>query len=50
MAYLAFLGAAIPNNGAMLGAAAVTLAIRLAAIRWGLSLPNLAQQADTIKM
>ena len=50
MAYLAFLAAAIPNNGAMLGGAAVTLAIRLAAIRWGLSLPNLAQQADTVEM
>jgi uncharacterized membrane protein YeiH len=50
VAYLAFLAAAMPNNGAMLGGAAVTLAIRLAAIRWGLSLPNLDQQADTVEM
>ncbi|MFH0960300.1 MAG: trimeric intracellular cation channel family protein [Pseudomonadota bacterium] len=50
VAYLVFLGTAATANMAMIGGAVVTLAIRLSAIRWGLSLPNLAQQADTIKM
>jgi uncharacterized membrane protein YeiH len=49
-AYLIFLAVAIPNSWAMLGGAAVTLAIRLAAIRWRLSLPNLAQHTENLKM
>ena len=49
-AYLLFLAVAMPNSWAMLGGAAVTLAIRLAAIRWGLSLPSLAQHAENLKI
>lgn len=41
-AYLALSGLRIHEDWAMLGGAAVTLGIRLAAIRWGLSLPALA--------
>ena len=41
-AYLLLLALPVPEDGAMLGGAAVTLAIRLAAIYWGLSLPALA--------
>lgn len=40
-AYLALLAAPIPEDWAMLGGASITLAIRLAAIYWGLSLPSL---------
>jgi uncharacterized membrane protein YeiH len=39
--YLLFLASGIPDSWAMLGGAAVTLLIRLAAIYWGLSLPVL---------
>lgn len=49
MAYLLLLAAAVSNTWAMLGGAAATLAIRLAAIHWGLSLPNLAQYAENLK-
>ena len=40
-AYLFFLEMSLPENWAMLGSAAVTLLIRLAAIHWRLSLPAL---------
>jgi uncharacterized membrane protein YeiH len=39
--YLLFLASGIPESWAMIGGAAVTLLIRLAAIYWGLSLPVL---------
>jgi len=48
-AYLMFLEISMSNSWAMLGGAAVTLTIRLAAIHWRLSLPNLAQHAEDIK-
>lgn len=41
--YLGLLWLDLHNSWAMLGGAGVTLGIRLAAIRWGLSLPNLPQ-------
>jgi uncharacterized membrane protein YeiH len=40
-AYLTLLALQVHDNWAMLGGAAVTLIIRLAAIYWGLSLPSL---------
>lgn len=42
-AYLVFLEIGIPDAGAMVGGAIVTLGLRLAAIHWRLSLPNLAK-------
>ena len=48
-AYLMFLEISMSNSWAMLGGAVVTLTIRLAAIHWRLSLPNLAQHAEDIK-
>jgi uncharacterized membrane protein YeiH len=44
-AYLGLLGMLVPENWAMMGGATVTLAIRLAAIYWGLSLPALTPAA-----
>ncbi|MGC8660668.1 MAG: trimeric intracellular cation channel family protein [Desulfomonilaceae bacterium] len=42
-AYLFFLDIGVPDSWAMLGGAIVTLGLRLAAIHWRLSLPNLAK-------
>ncbi len=44
-AYLILLALSVAEDWAMLGGAAVTLAIRLAAIYWELSLPSLAPAA-----
>lgn len=49
-AYLIFLDISMPNSLAMLGGASVTLAIRLAAIHWRLSLPNLARHAENLEI
>lgn len=49
-AYLLLLSVAVPNNWAMLGGASATLMIRLAAIRWGLSLPNLAHYDENLRI
>ena len=48
-AYLIILSLNMPDGWAMLGGAAVTLGIRLAAIHWRLSLPNLAQYEEKLK-
>ena len=48
-AYLIILALHMPDGWAMLGGAAVTLGIRLAAIHWRLSLPNLAQYEEKMK-
>ncbi len=45
-----FLETSIPNSLAMQRGAAVTLAIRLAAIHWRLSLPNLARHAENLEI
>ena len=47
-AYLTFLALGAPDGAAMLGGAVVTLGIRLAAIHWRLSLPNLAKVEESL--
>ncbi|MDQ1239019.1 MAG: hypothetical protein QG577_1204 [Thermodesulfobacteriota bacterium] len=44
--YLILLAWGIPDGSAMIGGAGVTLCMRLAAIHWGLALPNLARYAE----
>lgn len=46
--YLLFLAGGVTDGSAMIGGAGVTLCIRLAAIHWGLALPNLAQYAEDL--
>jgi len=46
VSYLLLLAGGVMDASAMIGGASVTLCIRLAAIHWGLALPNLSRYAE----